>query len=433
MDQFLFKGGRLFDPALHLDREGDLLIADGIIVNMGNSEDWGNLPSTVIDCHGEVICPGFIDMHVHLREPGQEYREDILSGSRAAVAGGFTQICTMPNTQPICDNRGVVEFIKMRGKEANGTIIHPVAAITKGEKGDELTEMAELCRAGAVAFSDDGKPVINGEIMRNALEYSSMYKVPVISHLEDPFLSEGRVMHHGAVSTRLGLRGIPAAAEEIMAYRDLQLAQLVDGQIHLAHLSSLGTVALLREGRARGIKASGEVTVHHLLLTDEILLRQPYDTNAKVNPPLRTESDRQALLEALREGLIEAIVTDHAPHHLDDKRVEFDAASFGISGLDIAVALLLGKLVRSGSLSLERMVTSLTAGPARILGFERPTLQVGCKANLTFLDLELTRKVDPLTFVSKGRNMPYAGWELTGWPVRTVVEGRIAYDSGKTF
>jgi len=425
MTAILFKGGRLFDPAAGIDTHADLLVENGLIRQVGDSSSWLVNPAVVVECQGEVICPGFIDMHVHLREPGQEYKEDIVSGARAAAAGGFTQICAMPNTNPICDNRSVVEYIKQRAAEANAAKVLPVAAITKGEQGGELTEMAELCRAGAVAFSDDGKPVINGEIMRNALEYSSMFGVPVISHLEDPFLSEGRVMNHSAVSTRLGLRGIPAAAEEIMAYRDLQLAELVSGQIHLAHLSSKGTAALLRNARERGIKASGEVTVHHLLLTDEILITQAYDTNAKVNPPLRTEADRTALLEALREGVIEAIVTDHAPHHVDDKRVEFDAASFGISGLDIAVALLLGKLVKEGHLTLQRMVEAFTSGPAGILGIPRPTLAVGSVANLTFLDLNLIKKVDPSTFISKGKNMPYAGWELTGWPVRTVVEGVV--------
>ena len=427
MPDIIFRGGRLFDPASDVDSVADILISNGIIRKIGDADTWGTVDANIIDCKGEIICPGFMDMHVHLREPGLEYKETIQSGSRAAAQGGFTTICCMPNTFPICDNVSVVEFIKGQASITAAAKVLPVAAITKGEQGDELSEMAELRRSGVVAFSDDGRPVINGEVMRNALEYSSMYGAAVISHLEDPFISEGRVMHHGAVSTRLGLRGIPAAAEEIMAYRDLQLAQLVDGQIHLAHLSSRGTAALLADAKTRHIKASGEVTVHHLILTDEYLAEYPYDTNAKVNPPLRTESDRQALLEALRCNSIEAIVTDHAPHHLDDKRVEFDAAAFGISGLDVAVALLLDRLVSKGELSLKRMVEAFTVGPNRILGLTNPTLCEGSIADLTFLDLNLTATVDPANFASKGKNMPYAGWKLTGWPVRTVVAGRIVY------
>ncbi|MCL2496999.1 MAG: dihydroorotase [Symbiobacteriaceae bacterium] len=420
----LLQKGRLLDPQQGLDAVGDVRLQGDKIVQVGN-----NLPplagERVVSCQGLVLAPGFIDMHVHLREPGYEYKEDIASGSQAALAGGFAQICCMPNTYPICDNRSVVEFIKQQAAHANGAIVWPIAAITKGEAGYELSEMVELRQAGVVAFSDDGRPVINGEVMRNALEYSSMLGVPVISHLEDPYLSEGRVMHHGAVSTRLGLKGIPAAAEEIMAYRDLQLAKLVDGQIHLAHLSAAGTVELLRQGKERGIKASGEVTVHHLLLTHEMVAESGYDSNTKVNPPLRTEEDRQALLVGLREGVIDAIVTDHAPHHLDDKRMDFDGAAFGISGLDVAVALILSRLVSRGELSLERMITAFTTGPAQILGLTPPSLTPGSSANITVLDLQLTQEIAATALKSKGKNMPYLGWTLTGWPVMTIVRGKL--------
>lgn len=427
MGKLLLKGGRLFDPAQKLDKRMDLLIENGVIAAMAETIAADD-DTQLIEAAAEVITPGLIDMHVHLREPGLEYKEDIASGARAAAAGGFTAVCCMPNTSPVCDNRSVVEFIKARAAEAGAAMVWPIAAVTKGEKGEELTEMAELKRAGAVAFSDDGLPVINSEVMRNALEYSSMFGVPIISHLEDTYLSAGRVMHHGAVSTKLGLRGIPAAAEEVMAYRDIQLAELVGGHIHLCHLSSKGTVHLLRDAQQRGVRATGEVTVHHLLLTDRIVDEMSYDTNTKVNPPLRSEQDRQALLAGLIDGTIGAIITDHAPHHLDDKRCEYDVAAFGISGLDIAVALLLDKLVRPGLLSLERMVEALTVGPCGILNLPAPSLRVGAPAHLSCLNLDLQQVVDPAQFRSKGKNMPYAGWNLTGWPVRTIVGGRIVFE-----
>ena len=424
--KLLFQGGRLFDPSQSIDFIGDILIENGLISAIADHIDADD-QTEVVSAVGEVITPGFIDMHVHLREPGLEYKEDIVSGSRAAAAGGLTAVCCMPNTSPVCDNRSIVEFIQSRAKEAAGARVWPIAAATKGSLGNEITEMAELTRAGAVAFSDDGKPIEHAEVMRNALEYSSMYGVPIISHLEETGLTEGRVMHHGSVSTKLGLRGIPSAAEEVMAYRDIQLAELVGGHIHLCHLSSKNTVELLRQAKARNIRATGEVTVHHLLLTDSIVDEMLYDTNTKVNPPLRDESDRQALIQGLNDGTIDAIITDHAPHHIDDKRVEFDVAAFGISGLEVLVPLLLDRLVRPGVVSLARVVEALTSGPARVLGKPIPCLKAGEPAHLTFLDLDRTEVVDPQHFLSKGKNMPYAGWKLIGWPVRTVVEGRIVY------
>ena len=424
--KLLFCGGRLVDPSQGMDVTGDILIENGLIVAIG-ADLLADDQTEVISASGEVITPGFIDMHVHLREPGLEYKEDIVSGSRAAAAGGLTAVCCMPNTSPVCDNRSIVEFIQARAKEAGAARVWPIAAATKGSAGNEITEMAELSRAGAVAFSDDGKPITHAEVMRNALEYSSMYGVPIISHLEELELTEGRVMHHGSVSTKLGLRGIPSAAEEVMAYRDIQLAELVGGHVHLCHLSSKNTVELLRQAKARNIRATGEVTVHHLVLTDRIVDDMSYNTNTKVNPPLRDESDRLALIQGLNDGTIDAIITDHAPHHMDDKRVEYDVAAFGISGLEVLVPLLLDRLVRTGVVSLARMVEALTAGPARVLGKPIPCLKVGEPAHLTFLDLDRTEVVDPKRFLSKGKNMPYAGWELTGWPVRTVVDGCIVY------
>ena len=425
MTKILLKGGRVVDPALKLDRVSDVLIEDDRIVEVAlNIEDQ---EAELIDCRGKIIAPGFIDAHVHLREPGLEYKEDIESGAKAAIAGGFTAVCCMPNTKPICDNRSLVEFIQRRAEQVGAAKVYPLASITKGEQGEELTEMGELRACGAVGVSDDGKPVINGEVMRNALEYSSMFNLPVASHLEDPYLSEGRVMHHGAVSTRLGLKGIPSAAEEIMAYRDLQLAKLVSGKIHLCHLSTANSVRLLQQAQEEGIQATGEVTVHHLILTDEIVEQSNYDTNTKINPPLRSETDRKALVRGVREGVISAIVTDHAPHHLDDKRMEFDYAAFGISGLETAVALVLDRLVSRGELSLNEAIQALSQGPASVYGLPTRTIAKGALANITILDLEEERIVDPKTFRSKGKNTPYTGWSLKGWPICTLVEGQVRY------
>lgn len=425
MNRILLKGGRIIDPTLHIDQMGDLLIVEDLIHAVGDG--LTDEKALVVDCQGKIIAPGFIDAHVHLREPGLEYKEDIESGAKAAAAGGFTAVCCMPNTKPICDNRSLVEFIQRRAEQVGASKVYPLASITKGEQGEELTEMGELRQCGAVGISDDGKPVINGEVMRNALEYSSMFDLPVASHLEDPYLSEGRVMHHGAVSTRLGLKGIPAAAEEIMAYRDLQLAKLVGGKIHLCHLSAANSVRLLSQAQKEGIRATGEVTVHHLVLTDEVVESSQYDTNTKINPPLRTEADRQALLQGVREGTIGAIVTDHAPHHIDDKRMEFDYAAFGISGLETAVALVMDRLVSRGDLSIQEAIHAFSQGPAAIYGLPERLIQNGLKANLTILDLNEQRVVDPQSFVSKGKNSPYTGWALTGWPVCTIVEGKICY------
>ena len=425
MNKILLKGGRVIDPALNMDCIADILIENGHIAEIAlKIEDQS---AELIDCRGKVIAPGFIDAHVHLREPGLEYKEDIESGAKAAVAGGFTAVCCMPNTKPICDNRSLVEFIQRRAEQVGAAKVYPLASITKGEKGEELTEMGELKACGAVGVSDDGKPVINGEVMRNALEYSSMFNLPVASHLEDPYLSEGRVMHHGAVSTRLGLKGIPSAAEEIMAYRDLQLAKLVNGKIHLCHLSTANSVRLLQQAQQEGIQATGEVTIHHLILTDEIVEQSNYDTNTKINPPLRSETDRKALVQGVRNGAISAIVTDHAPHHLDDKRMEFDYAAFGISGLETAVALVLDRLVGRGELTLHEAIRALSQGPASIYALPSRTLAKGAVANITILDLEEERIVDPKSFRSKGKNTPYAGWTLKGWPICTLVEGQVRY------
>ncbi|MGE5653400.1 MAG: dihydroorotase [Bacillota bacterium] len=422
MNSLLLKGARVIDPSQQLDQAMDILIVEGKIAAVG--VDLVEESAEIIDLSGRVVTPGLIDMHVHLREPGQEYKEDIASGSRAAVRGGFTAIACMPNTNPVIDNRSQVEFIFARAREAGMARVYPIAALTKGQLGQELTEMGELKSCGVVALSDDGKNVSNAEVMRNAMEYASMFNLPVISHCEESSLAEGRVMHLGAVSTRLGLRGIPAAAEEVIVARDILLAELTGARLHLAHLSSAGSVRLLRDAKARGVKVTAEVTPHHLAVTDEQVATSCYDTNTKVNPPLRTEADRQALIAALCDGTIDAIATDHAPHHRDDKLVEYDLAAFGISGLETAVPLLLDRLVRTGDVPLATLIARLTCGPAKILGLSSG-IQLGAPADLTVLDLGVTKTVNPDVFASKGRNTPFAGWELTGWPTMTIVDGVV--------
>lgn len=425
MSKILLKKGRLYDPVLGLDQIGDLLIEDSVIKTIGKEIKCPE--AQIIDCQGLYVFPGFVDIHVHLREPGFEYKEDIESGAKAAVAGGFTAVCCMPNTKPIIDNRSLVEFIIRRSEQVGAAKVYPLAAITKEEKGAELTEMGELKLAGAVGVSDDGVPVVNGEIMRNALEYSSMFNLPVTSHLEDPFLSQDRVIHEGEISTRLGLKGIPAAAEEIMAYRDLQLAKITRGHIHLCHLSSANTVKLLELARAEGVKATGEVTVHHLTQTDRLVEELHFDPNTKINPPLRAEEDRQALIKGLKDGIIEAIITDHAPHHLDDKRVEYDRAAFGISGLEVAIPLVFDRLISTGQLDLATAVKALSYGPAEIYKLPKRQLKEGSLANITIVDPELKKTIDKEKFISKGKNTPYQGLELKGWPVYTLVEGKLCY------
>ncbi len=429
MNRTLLKGARVLDPSQHLDAIMDILIVDGRISAV--APDLVDESAELIDLSGRVVAPGFIDMHVHLREPGLEYKEDIASGSRAAVRGGFTAIACMPNTSPVIDNRSQVEFILARAREAGLARIHPIASLTKGQLGQELTEMGELQRSGAVALSDDGRNVNSAEVMRNAMEYASMFDLAVISHCEEPTLAEGRVMHLGPISTRLGLRGIPAAAEEIIVARDILLAELTGVRLHLAHLSSAGSVRLLREAKARGVQVTAEVTPHHLTLTDEQVAISGYDTNTKVNPPLRSEDDRQALIAGLLDGTVDAIATDHAPHHRDDKLVEYDLAAFGISGLETAVPLLLDRLVRPGLVPLATLVERLTNGPAKILGLSTG-IQIGAPADLTVLDLEAKKVINPGDFASKGKNTPFSGWELIGWPTMTMVGGQVVMRDGVT-
>ncbi len=373
-----------------------------------------------------VVAPGFIDMHVHLREPGQEHKETIRTGSRAAARGGFTTICCMPNTVPPNDNRGVTEYILSEARKSAVVNVLPIAAISKGLKGEELADLADLAAAGAVGFSDDGKPLANSLLMRRALEYTLPLKPLVIDHCEERSLSEDGHMHEGFCSHRFGIRGMPAAAEEIMVARDIILAEQAGARIHIAHLSVKGAARLVREAKARKVRVTAEVTPHHLVLTDAAL--ESYDTNFKMNPPLRSEEDVEALLEAVKDGTIDVIATDHAPHAAEDKDQEFDLASFGITGLETAVSVLLDRLVHKKIISLARLIELCASNPALILGLEgKGRITPGADADLVLLALGKEIVVEAGEFQSLGRNSPFIGWKLKGTPVMTIVGGRIVY------
>jgi dihydroorotase len=384
----------------------------------------------VIDCKGLLLAPGFIDLHVHLREPGREDKETIASGTRAAAAGGFTAVCAMPNTLPVNDSAGITRSIlEQAAREGSGVRVHPIGAITRGSLGEELAEYAELKDAGCVAVSDDGRPVASARLMRRALEYARSLSLPVIDHCEDPSLSEKASMYEGPVSTLLGLRGAPAASEAIVVERDVLLAELTGGRLHIAHVSTAASVDAIRRGKARGVRVSAEATPHHLLLTDELVKEREYDTSTKMNPPLRSEADRLALLAGLQDGTIDCIATDHAPHTVDDKRVPFDEAAFGIVGLETAVPLALDRLVGAGHVTLSLLVALLSTNPARAFGLPGGTLAVGSPADVTLLDLKQRTRVDPERFRSKGRNTPFGGLSLRGSVVHTIVAGRVVFSA----
>jgi dihydroorotase len=380
---------------------------------------------------GLVVCPGFIDIHAHLREPGREDKETIATGTRAAAAGGFTAVCTMPNTEPVNDTAGITRSIVEKARAEGATRVYPIGAITRGQKGEELAEYGDLKEAGCVAFSDDGKPVASARVMRRALEYARAFDVVLIDHCEEPTLAEGACMNEGPVSTHLGLRGQPAAGEAIMVERDVLLAGLTGGRVHIAHLSAAASVDAVRRGKARGVKVTAEATPHHLFLTDDAVRETAYDTNTKMNPPLRSEADRQGVLAGLQDGTIDCIATDHAPHTVDDKKVEYDQAANGVVGLETAVALCLDRLVGRGLVELPYLVALLSANPARVLGLPGGTLAPGSPADLTVLDLAKKRQVDASRFESRSRNTPFDGWILKGWPALTIVGGRVAWKEGR--
>jgi dihydroorotase len=423
----LIRGGHIIEPSKGLDLIGDLLILDGRVAHLEGEVPPSGCP--VLQAQGLVVCPGFIDLHCHLRQPGFEDKETIATGTRAAARGGFTTICCMPNTEPPIDSQAVARYI-VNVAQAEGVVrVLPIGCITKGRRGEELCEMAELAAAGVVGFSDDGSPVMDSRLMRHALEYSLAFGLPIIDHCEDLSLTQGGVMNEGVMSTKSGLKGIPCAAEEAIVARDLALAEITAARVHIAHVSTAGSVALIRQAKRRGIRVTAEVTPHHLTLTEERVLSPiPYDTNAKVNPPLRTKQDIEALLMGLREGAIDAIATDHSPHAAQDKLCEFDKAAFGISGFETALGSLLSTLVHPGKIELMALISKLTIEPARILRRgELGTFEKGACGDVTIFDPDAEWVVNPQNFASKGKNTPLAGERLRGKVMAAVVAGEIVY------
>ena len=432
----LIRGGRVLDSSANLDGVMDLLIDAGKIVSVGGDaaeRAWQREGSTlytpleVIDAHGLLVVPGLIDIHTHLREPGYEYKESIESGSAAAVAGGFTAIACMANTAPVNDDAAVTRYILDKARAVGLVQVFPIGAVSVGLAGERLAEIGELNQAGVVGISDDGKSVMNSQLMRRALEYAGMFGLPVISHCEDTQLAAHGVMHEGRVSTELGLRGIPAQAEDIMVARDIALAELTGGRLHIAHVSTVGAVRLVHDAKARGLRVTAEVTPHHLFLTDEAV--RGYDPNTKMYPPLRTAADVEALRQALKDGTIDAIATDHAPHDLADKEVEFDQAPVGIIGLETSLPLTL-RLVNEGVLTLTDAIAKLTWGPSQVLGLAKGTLQVGADADVTLIDTQTEYVVDRREFRSKSWNSPFHGWTLKGRAVMTLCAGKVVYSHG---
>ena len=425
--KILITGGHVIDPG-RWNGVADVLIEEGKISAV-EPELHVKLQSsaalTTVDAKGLLVCPGFVDLHVHFREPGFEHKETIATGSAAAVAGGFTSVCCMPNTQPVNDSRSVTEFILAQAAAAGKARVFPIGAITKGSKGEELAEIGELFDAGCVAISDDGFPVMNSLVMRRAMEYASAFHLPVVDHCEDSQLAPGGCMHEGAVSTELGIPGIPKATEEVMVARNITLAELTGARLHLPHVSTLGSVRMVREAKARGVPVTAEACPHHFSLTDEAV--RSYDSNAKMNPPLRTDEDVQAIKEGLRDNTIDIVATDHAPHAVQEKQLEFDAAPFGIIGLETAFPLTLN-LVEEGMLTLEQAIVKLTREPARVFGLPHGTLAPGVEADVTLIDPTATWVVDPVRLHSLSRNTPFAGWTMKGRVVMTLVGGEVVYD-----
>ena len=436
----LVRGGRIIDPGEGVNRIGDLLLEKGVIKGIDNEIAPSN-GARVIDAQGLVVCPGFIDLHCHLREPGFEYKETIATATRAAARGGFTTVCAMPNTDPVMDSRAVVDFVLRKGREEGAVRVLPIGAVTKGSKGAQLAEMGELAEAGVVGFSDDGQPIADDNIMRQALSYSSVMALPIINHCEVPELSAWGAMNEGWVSNRLGIKGIPQTAEEIMVARDIALARLTGGRLHIAHASTAGTVDLVRQAKDGGLNVTCEVTPHHLTLSDETVLgyrnngspfqpltKDAFDSNAKVYPPLRTTDDMEAVIEGLNDGIIDFIATDHAPHNQVEKLCTFEEAANGISVLETALGSLMS-LVHADDVRLPLLVEKLTAAPAKFLGRELGTLKAGAPADVTIFDPDAEWVVDASSFASKGKNTPLDGATLKGRVVATIVAGEAVYDA----
>ena len=423
----ILKGGRVIDPAHGRDGDFDVLIEDGTIARIGK-----NLPVDGADVfevkRGWIVTPGLMDIHVHLREPGQEHKETVATGAAAAVAGGFTAVACMPNTDPVNDHAGITEFILKKAAEAQRARVYPIGAVSIGSMGEQLAELGEQKTAGCVAFTDDGRPVATALLMRRALEYAGMLGVPIINHCEDPSLKGDGVAHEGYVAAKLGLRGIPGEAESIMVERDITLAELSGAHVHIAHMSARQSLRAVRAGKERGVRVTCEVAPHHFTLTDD-LLDGPvkYDTNLKMNPPLRASADRDAMLEGIADGSVDVIATDHAPHHIDEKMVEFDLAPFGIVGLETAVPIVFDRLVHAGRISLTRMVELLSLNPARLLNVPGGTLGEGAPADITILWPDMASTIEAATLVSKSKNTPFDRWHFTGGVVATIVGGRVVY------
>ncbi len=424
----LIQGGTIIDPGRY-HSIGDVLISHGKIQAVGeNLGDSKNDTSdfTVIHAKGLVVTPGFVDLHAHLREPGFEYKETIETGTASAVAGGFTSVCCMPNTSPVNDNQAVTEFILSKAKQAGNARVFPIGAITKGSEGAELAEIGDLFAAGCVAISDDGRPVMNSQVMRRAMEYAQAFDLPVVDHCECLHLSDGGCMNEGFVSTELGMPGIPNASEDVMVARNIALAELTGARLHLAHLSTAGSVRLTRQAKANGIPVTAEVCPHHFSLTDEAA--RAFDANAKMNPPLRSSADVEALKEGLADGTIDTIATDHAPHAAQEKQMEFDKAPFGIVGFETALPLTLA-LVDEGVLTLERAIEKLTSAPAKVFSLKAGTLEVGSHADVVLFDPARAWVVDPSQFNSKSRNTPFGGWNVKGKVVKTIMGGKVVYEA----
>ncbi len=423
MTTLRISNGRVIDPAQDIDQVTDLWIRGEKILGVGPQ------PSTVadrtIDATGKIVCPGLIDMHVHLREPGREEDETIATGTAAALAGGVTSVACMPNTEPALDSQAAAEFVCLQAKRAGNANVYPIGAITKGRDGKELAEIGGLVEGGAVAFTDDGSPVVSAEIMRRAMEYCKMFDKAVLSHSEDLDLTRGGVMNEGFESMRLGLRGMPAAAEEVMVYREIALAELTGARVHILHVSTAGSVELIRRGKQRGVRVSGEACPHHFTLTDKCL--RTFDSNYKMAPPLRTEDDVQAILAGLRDGTLEVIATDHAPHAPEKKMRELDQAPNGIIGLETLLPVCIKALIEPGHLTWPQLIEKLTIAPARVLGIERGTLKPGAIADVTILDPAVEWTIDPTQFRSKSRNCPFAGWKVHGWAETVIVGGSIKF------
>jgi len=426
----LLKGGRVIDPANGIDGTYDVLIDGDRIARVDRDIPPSTAPGArvVPIPAGFVVCPGFLDIHVHLREPGQEHKETVATGTASAVAGGFTAVACMPNTSPVNDNAGVTEYILKKAAEANLARVYPIGCVSRGQKGETLADIAELKAAGCVAVTDDGHPVASALLMRRALEYTSMLGIPVIDHCEDPTLKLDGVAHEGYQAAQLGLKGIPGAAESVMVARDVHIAEFTGGHVHVAHMSARQSIRAVREGKHAGVKVTCEVAPHHFILTDERLAAPiPYDTNTKMNPPLREAADRDAMLEGIVDGTIDVIATDHAPHHYDEKHVEFDRAPFGIVGLETAVPLCLDALVHPGKIGLRRLVELLSVNPARVINVVGGTLSAGAPADITILAPDLPVTIHAKDLVSKSKNTPFDGWELKGGVAATLVGGRVVY------